>query len=286
MKYEINPLDPLSIPMLTAYQKGAMQNTSPCSVCRGLGDHVMVRNHFHGSDMGACRRKVYRNMIAAKGNTSSSNSAFLKDGHLHEAMVLETIAEGFGEEAKITSCQNNEELTVHINMGDETGVLLMRIIGHHDGEIEYRLPRESMDQVDVHYVHAIIECKAVKDYTFKKVKDGNISNEWYGQMQFYMMAKRLRVAYLIVKNRITSSILPPIRFEIDLPWLKERIKGLKEIYTLVNTTGEVEPPAKEHKNSKADECQFCPHKDDCWNPTEQVNVEWNEENKSYDESTI
>lgn len=265
-------LDPLPILMQEAFTRTAHQDSSPCSVCRALGEHVQVRTHFHGSDLGSCPRKVYWEMIGGRGHTSSSNAAFLKDGHLHEADILTGLEKGMGSSAKITRCLNNEELTVQFPVSDSHGTMVIKIIGHHDGEIKYNETGTK----------AILECKAVKEYTFDKVRKGEISQVWYGQMQFYMAAKKIPLAYLLVKNRVTSAILKPIRIPIDIPWIKERIERIKGIYELVHTTGTTNVPDREHKTPKADECQFCPFKDRCWPKPELMEPPFERQNPTLD----
>lgn len=263
-KEKQNNLDPIPMMMYEAYHQGTQSDTSPCSICRGLGSHVITRNHFHGSELGACARKTYLNMIT-NTKSSASNKAFLLDGHLHEASILELIKEGFGNTARIIAAKNEEELTISLPLGNDNALSVMRIIGHYDGIIEidtdkdqYPIVKEQLDSVK-----AIIECKSVKDYTYDKVKAGEISNEWYGQMQCYMLGMKLNRSYLIVKNRTTSLILMPIRIDLDIPWLKERISKLKSIYSLIQDGGN-EIPDREHRSRTESECKFCPHLESCW----------------------
>ena len=258
VKYETDPLDPMAVPIWEAFQGGlyftvncdvSIKPGSPCSICRELEQRNLLtrtRDHFHGSDLGSCSRKVYYAMTVPHSFSSSTGQSFLNDGHMHEALVLSTISVGFGDKAQILRYSNEEEAIVEFGKD-----IHVKIVGHPDGYIKYN------------GLEAIIECKAVKDYTFDKVKGGEISREWYGQAQYYLLAKKLSVAYFIVKNRITSKILRPIRIDFDSKWIKERLIILQNIMGMIMGVIPHQIPDREYRKNSG-ECKFCPYFSSCW----------------------
>lgn len=236
-----------------AHEYGAIiksNGSMPCSICRAYyeaGNDVVIRNHFHISDLGACARKVFLTM--QNGSASGiSKAGFLMDGHLHEASILQNIEAGLSGEYRLKVFKNEEEIKFEID-----GML---IIGHPDAILI------NQDQAYG------IECKAVKDYNFRKIKgikdkDGEISNDWYGQTQGYMLLYQLDRWYLIVKHRETSQILLPIRIDRDTLFIAKRLSKLKDIHTRLNIG--MKQPDREEITSKCFQCEFCQFKEQCWN---------------------
>lgn len=249
MKIETQPQagDSLPLDLYEAHEVGSVVNSDgklPCSICRGVyesGSTIIVRDHFHGSDLGACARKVYQLMkTGIRGH--SSNACFLADGHLHEHSMLSNLIAGLGNGWKIKKMENASE--------NRLNILGFDLIGHTDALLY---------NDDTCY---LIECKSVKDYNFKKVKSGEISNEWYGQIQAYLLLLELQTAYLLVKHRETSKMLLPIRIERDNVFIAKRLNVLADIHTRI--VFGMRQPSREHKSSKDSECKFCPFKEDCW----------------------
>lgn len=250
--------DPNPIMLWMAYQEGfnkLASSSTPCSICRTkCFEHGELRTHFHGSEVGACARQVYYNLISLEKRPPVTNGAFLMDGHNHEAEIIQGINTGLTDGLRIVPSVNLDELVFERRMNgtvndDQTG-LLFTIIGHTDG---YLLK----DNKPI----AVIECKSVKDYTWKKVKDGIISDVWYGQMQAYMMMSNLNVCYLLVRNRGTCELLQPILIPLDKEYLKTRMSKLKEILIAVYNGGDIE---KEAEKKTDNICKFCDYKYNCW----------------------
>jgi hypothetical protein len=111
-------------------------------------------------------------------------------------------------------------------------------------------------------VDFVIECKSVKDETWKKVMNGEIEDKWYGQMQAYMFVTGIHRCYLVVKNRISSRILPPIRIDYDVLYVVNRLVKLNQIYTFVNYGREV--PIPKGWTKKNPNCRYCDFNETCW----------------------
>lgn len=273
---EFQYTDPVPIRMLAAYNNYGRRDTQPCQLCKEHPELEGRRIHFHGSELGACPKQVQQKMILGK-YTEASNPNFLLDGHLHEAAILEAIDSS--EDFKIYAPKNSMELRMQIPVLNDLNLLKkyvtdeelqltisdsrqkFTIIGHYDGIVSTNLNGVQQD--------ALIECKAVKDYTFNEIKKGNISDVWYGQMQFYMLATNIPITYLIVKNRITSNILLPIRINKDDDYITNRLKVLTNIFRFINEGKEVpKPPNKKHTDS---DCRFCPFRGQCYSSTFEFN---------------
>jgi len=223
----------------------------PCSICRAVFDSgvdQITRTHFHGSDFGSCARKVFNTMKYGK-NAGISGAGFLMDGHLHEGSMLENIKAGLPDGWKLKAFGNDKECIKEI--GND-----MQMVCHPDGIIT--------NGTD----YALLECKALKEYSFRKIREKEeISNEYYAQCQAYMLAYNVPLTYLIVKHRETSKILMPIRIERNMDYIIGRLNKLKDIYDRLNLNSE--QPDREHKSSKEDECKFCSYGNengngDCW----------------------
>lgn len=237
----------------------------PCSICRSMleqGVQLLIRDHFHGSDFGACARKVWYQMSLGM-RASFSNTTFLMDGHLHEASMLQNIQAGLPEQWEIKILENQHE--------EITEICGFKIVTHCDAF----LLDHSKSEV------YILECKAVKDKNFPIVK-GKMELDrlqslpiWYGQNQCYLLVAKSEIAYLIIKNRDTSKIILPLRIDKDMDYISQRLNKLVDIHNKIkNNSGQFSSEAKkisgsiperEHMNPKDYECQFCSFKKECWN---------------------
>jgi hypothetical protein len=256
--------DSLPIEMLDAYLNAEVSE-APCQLCKEHPEQKGKRAHFHGSDIGACPRQTYFNMTEGKLNHETGvKAAFLQDGHLHEAMMLQALSSKFN----IIAPKNSQELREAIPMwekekiaefvADKTSLIpsngdrTFLLIGHVDGFIV-------IDGEDQPY---LLECKAVKDYTWDKVKKGEISDTWYGQVQVYMFMMGIKRSYLLVKNRGTSEMLMPIRIDFNAEWITKKLRMLVQIYKCVNTNTEV-PKPKDKKGTDSD-CRWCQFNSKCY----------------------
>lgn len=251
LKNNLTDIVPSALSM--AYYKGAQMKASdshPCSVCKKqpLGSSA-ARYHFHGSDLGACAKATLHKMQGLAGKPQGGSSdVFLMDGHANEAEMFDYINLGLDPSSgiKVIGSGNQDELIYEKKFKD-LGISF-RIIGHTDGYI-----LQGGTPV------AGIECKSVKDYTWKKVKGGEISDIWYGQIQFYLLATKLEYWYLLIKNRGTSEFMLPIRIEKDLNYLKSRLSKLMEVQTALVKGTDI---PREIKNPSDSQCKFCPYY--CW----------------------
>jgi hypothetical protein len=197
---------------------------------------------------------------------TGSDPWFLKDGHFHEEAILNLLRQGTADPSKLDdsiesirvyAAKNTEELFQRLPYKDSKGALReFVIVGHWDGLL-------SIGYTDGRFEEFLLECKAVKDATFNKVKAGEISNEWYGQIQTYLSMLGLKAAYLLVKNRTTAEVLPPIRIDLDSNYLKKRRQVLAEVHEYL-TQGNGKLVDREHVSRKNDECFFCKFKTQCW----------------------
>lgn len=259
--------DPIPTLVIEAWMRSVMTNTLPCSGCNASLEKLKKgaeRIHFHASDVGACGRRTQYSMQFPLKAMTGTDPWFLKDGHFHEEVILRLIREGSAdpkaldesiESISIYAAKNEEELFSRIPYKDSRGALKeFVIVGHWDGLL-------SVGYVDGRFEEYLLECKSVKDTTFSKVKAGEISNEWYGQIQTYLHQLGLKAAYLLVKNRTTAEVLPPIRIDFDPKYLKKRRQVLAEVHEAVTSGGLV---PREHETRNNDECFFCKFKTKCW----------------------
>lgn len=263
--------DPMMYQMKQAYDASFSDDKPPCQLCAEHPEQEGRRVHFHASDFGACPRKVYFKMTT--GITEKffgTKAAFLKNGHLQEAFILEQLKRTL----PVTIAKNLAEIKILVPMVSELdkiqtymengiadvsfdGTRKFYIIGHWDGMLKYgELDKEE----------AILECKSVKDNTFNKCKTGEISDEWYGQIQAYMFLLRLSRAYLLVHNRTTSELLQPIRIDYDEEYCTKRIRILINIYKSVNIQREV--PKSDSYKGTCSECRFCTFRNRCYGEDE------------------
>lgn len=264
-----NPIDdPFPSMIFEAHSRGAEQDNPPCSICiQDAKDGKEQREHFHASDVGACARRVLYSMRYPREATSSTSPNFLKDGHLHESSMLVNIHNGFLRDPDITEeygevavkpAENNVELAVTFPYMENGEINDIKLIGHFDGIIAF-----GNDPLNANVF--VIECKAVKAYKFNLIKGGHLDDEWYGQIQTYLRLLKLKRAYLLVKNRETSEILPPIRVDKDSIYLKNRKEKLIEIHRALRDGSTVE---REHEKRTDSECKWCKFYDRCWKEPE------------------
>lgn len=238
------------------------QNSIPCTDCRAIHDtgvDDVRRNHFHVStDIGGCPKKIFK--ICTGGRKSGLTGVnFLNDGHIHEDAILKNIQRGLPDGFKLKVSANTQEGIYH---ADKFGGY--RLIGHTDALLV------------TPYGVVGVECKAVKETMFNQIKkDSEISDEWYGQAQGYMLIWQLETWYFIVKHRETSKILMPIRVDINPGFIVEKLNKLKDIYERIMTGGK--QPNRAHQNPKDYECLWCPFGDNvgdksCYKDKEVIDI--------------
>jgi hypothetical protein len=240
-----------------AYIKGAVAPGNPCQHCisNNTQHKGFMRTHFHGSELNACARAVFYKCLAMGGiEDVRGNEAFLLDGHTHEMLTLKCIARGLTAThptAQVVRARNQSELVYETTKNNNR----IKIVGHQDGIL-------IIDNQEY-----ILECKAVKQYTWDELLKGKISPIWYGQMQFYMLATGIHKAILLVKNRITSNLHPPLVFEFNPEFVDNRLAVLANVkQSLFGTVQQV--PNREHKKRTDSECKFCPFAEMCWEDSE------------------
>lgn len=221
---------------------------TPCSICREP-ETKLPRLHFHGSDWGACRKKVmYECFFGHEDDRDPRWRTFLFDGHFHEYSIvsaLRTLGYRVRGRGKSTEFRLEEHITV-----DGTDVHFLTV-GHTDGLIGED--------------NAVLECKAVKDWAWKnKFKKSQIPQTYYGQIQCYLHHYQSPYGFLVVKNRHDSDILPPFKISYDEEYVKNRLHDLGLVY-LALTGGRKERKAvKKPYKTPGDECRFCAFKSRCW----------------------
>lgn len=276
MKWQNRLDDPVPALITEMMARGAMHDTSPCSLCRASIEAMKrpgaIRAHFHASDVGACKRKVLYSMRYPARGRSNSNPIFLLDGHLHETSIFTVMELGaenptaIDETIKsiyVVPAKNEKEQMAKIpyTIG-RNEIREIVIVAHWDGFLEFVMEDETEIGRSSTY---LIECKSVRPTKFAKVKSGYMDPEWYGQVQTYLRIQKLETAYLIVKNRDSSEILPPIRIDIDSNYLKKRRAALIEVHTALLDGGMVN---RGHKIRKNDECRVCKFSSQCWSSDE------------------
>jgi hypothetical protein len=254
MKVDITPQLGDNIPGLLyeAHEVGnVIKATSghPCSDCNGQPHDHKRTNHFHmSSDFGGCGRKTFNIMTTGKRNGLSGFN-FLNDGHIHEAAILNNINRGLPEGYQVKIAENGIEGRYNHPSG-------FYITAHVDALLITPYGVEGL------------ECKAVKQAMWKKISEtGEINDEWYGQVQGYMVVWELERWYLCVKHRETSKFMIPFRIDRDVPYIVSRMAKLEDIYKRI-MTGDRQPE-RDHTSSKDYECLWCPFGNEvgdgsCW----------------------
>lgn len=266
MKVNLKPHnDEFSWFIRNAYYGGALkrvENSQPCSVCRMnalKAKPTKVRGHFHGSEFNVCQLCLYQAM--ANGVSISirgmETEASLYDGHMHEATIFEHLEKGGLD---VAACANKPEFekitTVNCDIEDqETGqieVVEFKIISHIDGVLVFKGKNFGL------------EIKSVKKYTWDKIKrTGEISDQWYGQIQWYTKAMGMPF-YLIVKNRATSDIMSPILILPNENFIQDRLLRLRDTIRAIRRKNPLGLIHKEETRSNSSQCKFCRFYDSCW----------------------
>lgn len=302
MKVKFNNLeDNVSYELYKGYGRGAnwrKNNSQPCTLCREAqkkGIEGAIRIHFHGSELGACMLKTYWNMIEGVNEEiiKGYSAAGLSDGHAHEKEIFKNLGCGnlqvmhfnnedqnqkqisvFYKKPKKGDSERNSERRYEFRFtkdgeldlkGDEKKEFKysFNIILHLDGLYVFN-PEMASEKVYG------IECKSVKDYTYKKIaKTSEISNIWYGQIQAYTIwgtYVNLDTFYLIIKSRHSSDIHRPIQIKRDDAYMNKRLNVLHRIHrAIIEDDPEKYEIKKEHEVLKdSSECRFCDYKERCW----------------------
>ena len=287
MKVELNPIDPLSRKIYDMHKIGAdkRSSVSPCTICRNKPDDA-IRAHFHGSEFGQCMLKTYRDCLAGltfedplegrvKEDDIDARAAFLLDGHLHEENIIKNIAasgmtivqlhgDEFEKEVQVYIKENKNgkhDFTMPHKGGEVTKGFLkvFKMICHLDGLLEVVNKKTNQGML------VGVECKSVKDYTWKKIKEtSEISNVWYGQTQNYFLTNHnIARFYFFIKHRHTSQLMKPILITRNDEYVNRRLNVLYTVYeALINDDDS--KIIKEHDSPKDSECKFCPYKERCW----------------------
>ena len=204
----------------------------------GVGS-IEPRNFFRGSEVGHCSNQInFRRRGTEVKERGVSNSRFLEDGHLHQAVLSGELKKAgikvFGEEAESTEKIIHKGTTIKIK-------------AHKDGTVV--VDKEKM----------LLEVKSVKEEKFQEVLKTDDVSSYYDQIQVYMFLYDFENCRLVVVDRNNS-----LRLEYGIARDKERIKFL--ILKLVK----VENDLKENKTSSRDhsrnskECGWCPYYEKCW----------------------
>jgi len=297
MKIELNPIDPLSRLIYDKHKIGANVRSSvpPCTLCREVPEGA-VRGHFHGSELGQCKLKTYWDCTSGstfedplEGRVSEDDidarAAFLLDGHLHEENIIKNIAAsgmnimGYGNQDEyerkiqvyVRYTKNGEKSSIDFTMPHNKApnrdkVLegfeeSFKIIAHLDGILEVKSKKTGKEML------AGVECKAVKDYTWKKIKEtSEISDIWYGQIHSYFISNHhIQRFYLFIKHRHTSQMMKPILIMRNDDYIKRRLTALHDVYSAILDDDPDKYGIKaEHTSPKDSECKFCPYKERCY----------------------
>lgn len=289
MKIKFNDLtDEVSYSLYKGYGRGAnhrKNNSQPCTLCRKAQKEGVkgIRIHFHGSEFGACMLKTYNNMTEGVNVEiiKGYSAAGLSDGHAHEKEIFTNLACGDLEVVPFENQdQNQKEIGVYYKKPKKRDIGPYDFRFGKDGELtgedkdEYTHVFNMILHLDGMYAFSNskvfgIECKSVKDYTYKKIaKTGEISDIWYGQMQAYMSwgtFVKLDTFYLIIKSRHSSDIYRPIRIERNDAYINRRLNILYRIHrAIIEDDPEKYDIKKEHETKGASECRFCDYKERCW----------------------
>lgn len=291
MKIELNPVDTLSRLLYDKHKEGAsvLSSTPPCTVCRKPKPEGSVRGHFSGSDFFRCMLAVYNDCNNGvifedplEGKIELDDKApFLLDGHLHEESIIKNIAASGMTIIHMHGDEYEKQIQVYVRKGNngrhdfvmphkgsrnevqakEGFEEAFKLICHLDGLLEVKSKKTGREML------VGVECKAVKDYTWKKIKEtSEIPNTWYGQMQAYFLTNHsIERYYLFIKHRHTSQLMKPILILRNDEFINRRLNILYRVY---NAILEDDPKKynieKEHDSPKDSECKFCPYKQQCY----------------------
>lgn len=191
---------------------------------------------FFGSEFNYCIRRIYYRITGEK-STNYRDTAFLNDGFVHEAVILKSLDLG--------SIPLIREFNLEYNYG--------------------RIPLQGTPDgiTTINGERVIIECKALQQKRFKELKDNpTITEDWYGQVQAYMMIADAQITVFIIKARETAEIIVGTieRDDRYIAEQNEKHQALAERY-LPNR----EVPARPVENKSDPLCKWCPYKELCWN---------------------
>jgi CRISPR/Cas system-associated exonuclease Cas4 (RecB family) len=223
--------------LLDIYVGAEKRSKGICSRC-SVGDKTL---HFHASQAGHCaRQSQYTAVYGDTRKRSGLDRFFLNDGLVHEQTIIDNL---MSAGVSITDC--NKEYEHLYKVETPVGPQEVLIVGHPDGIINGQ---------------AVLECKAVKSYAWKRIKAGNIANWYIAQCQMYMDHYRLNEAVLLVKNREASECLAiPIAYAREtvemIVTILAGVQHALKIGTIVNR------PYEDNDNS---ECRFCTFAEQCW----------------------
>jgi len=187
----------------------------------------------------------------------AESEASLYDGHIHEATVFEHLEKGG---LHVAACGNKPEYEKITDIACEiedqetnsVDVVKFKIISHIDGVLVFK---------DRNYG---LEIKSVKKYTWDKIKrTGEISDQWYGQIQWYTKAMGMPF-YLIIKNRATSDIMSPILIVPNENFIQDRLLRLRDTIRAIRRKNPLGLIHKEETRSNSSQCKFCRFYDSCW----------------------
>lgn len=243
--------------------------THPCSICAAGWYRYETEPHFHGSDIGKCRRLVHLERTGGTAPIDDPTKAmFLYDGHLHESSIVEALRHdgvqvdhrddstdgNCSDEMVIIATCDHTLRTYDIDKDDDANNIIsdirpvdehIAVVAHTDGVIDGKY---------------LLECKAVKDTSFSRFRTGGIPEHYRLQAGLYITALKLEKGFLVAKNRYTSEWLV---FEIErndeLIWQK-----LDELFAVHrNIVSRVLTPPS-HNTSDDFECRFCARRLLCW----------------------
>ena len=232
----------------------------PCSLCHATDFDFRGFPHFHGSDFAKCPKSVqFEKSQAFPEKTDDQKKAMLRDGHVHEAAIVDLLRRGG---CKITHRENTDEHIAIYNLWTEvftpikdtkTAIEMLDeglpgkdgicVVGHTDGVIDGG---------------SLLECKAVKEWAWdNKFSRNRLPKDYLLQMRLYMLMLDLPHGFLAVKNRHTSEIkfFEVERNDMDI---KTRAWELRKIVDALETGEQLEchPVTKTEKKY----CRCCKEK--------------------------
>lgn len=218
----------------------------PCSLCEEAKlKKVPPIIHFHGSGFGACLLKQQLGLLnLLQGQEQSFDDLKLysfEDGHLHEASML-TSLENYGHPIDY---KNVEIQKTYYDQDTKEEIL---VVGHPDARI----------QKD--FKHYIIECKAVKEYAYRKyLKEQLVPLIYYAQAQVYTDMLDADGAMLLIKNRNSSEIQTFV-LDRNPDYIKAQIRILGAIQNAIKEKRLLEKPYDQQEG----ECRYCFNQSSCW----------------------
>lgn len=221
--------------ILLDYYRGIKElQGNPCSIC-AEGVRFVEFPHFHGTDFAKCSRAVQFGKFMAPENYDSATLAQFRDGHIHEAAIVETLrAAGYVISHRMDSPTKPADDQFVSRLNVKTGKVQtwvgksdkqirqlklkdqeMLIVGHTDGVINDRY---------------ILECKAVKDFAFTRKfnKAKNLPLNYIRQLQTYLFFHDLEGGILFGKSR-THSTPAPYWIDRDDAYVVNKARDLYQI---------------------------------------------------------